>query len=175
MRKAALIVIVALAAAILCLPLRKPDSHRMTLRTYFRNGDGLQLRAPVRVDGVELGSVISVRVRPELGERPIEVVMAIATSYDLAIPSDSNARLLTQGLLGPTAVDIDTRHAQGVRIGNNGVLTSLETPDETKEAIGQAEKAMNRLADQVDELNKKLPPPEKKGGTFTPPNAPPAK
>ena len=130
MRKLALVSIVAVAAVILWLPLRKPQTHRISLTTYFHSGDGLQPKAAVRVDGVELGSVTSVRVRPELGERPVEVVMAIAASYDLAIPSDSTARLSTQGLLGPTVVDIDTRHTQGARIGNNGVLKTSEMTDE---------------------------------------------
>ncbi len=174
MRKVALVFLVAVIAVILWLPLRKPPTHRMSLTTYFRNGGGLRASASVRVDGVDVGSVTSVRVRPELGERPVEVVMAIATPYDLAIPNDSNARLATQGLLDPTGVEIDTRHAQGVRIGNNGVLTSSESPDETKEAIGQAEKAMNRLADQIAETTKKLSPPGKKTDT-TKTNDPAAK
>jgi ABC-type transporter Mla subunit MlaD len=162
MRKVALLFIVAVAVAILWLPLRKPPTHRLTLTTYFRNGGGLQPKAPVRVDGVELGSVTSVRVRPELGERPVEVIMAIATSYDLAIPSDSVVLLATGGLLGPTLVDIDTRRAQGSRIGNNGVLTSSELTDEkSNEANRQAARAMNRLADAVTQATTKSTPSDK--------------
>ncbi len=171
MRKVALVVVVAMAAVILWLPLRKPPTHRMSLTTYFRNGDGLQAKAPVRIDGVELGSVTSVRVRPELGERPVEVVMEIATPYDLAIPTDSVALLATGGILGPMLIDIDTRHAQGVRIGNNGVLAGSElTDDETKEISRQAGKAMNRLADQVAEAVKKLPLADKKADTAAKPS-----
>jgi len=132
MRKPALVLIVVVSAVILWLPLRKPATHRISLTTYFRSGDGLQSKAPVRVDGVELGSVTSVRVRPELGERPVEVMIEIAASYDLALPSDSLVRIETGGILGPTLVDIDTRHAQGVRIGNDGVLPSSELTDEAK-------------------------------------------
>ena len=105
MRKAALVFIVAVAAVILWLPLRRPPTHRITLTTYFRNGDGLQPKAAVRVDGVELGSVTSVSVRPEFGERPVEVVIEIATPYDLAIPNDSVVLLRTGGILGPMLVD----------------------------------------------------------------------
>jgi ABC-type transporter Mla subunit MlaD len=173
MRKAALVFIVVTTAVILWLPLRKPPTHRLTLTTHFRNGDGLQSKAPVRVDGVELGSVTSVRVRPELGERPVQVIMAIATSYDLAIPSDSVVLLATGGLLGPTLVDIDTRRAQGSRIGNNGVLTSSELTDEEKnEANRQAAKAMNRVADALAQATTKNTPQDKQPSSPATPNNP---
>ena len=73
-------------------------------------------------------------------------------------------------------VDIDTRHAQGVRIGTNGVLAGSElTDDETKEITRQAGKAMNCLADQVAEAVKKVPPAGKKADTTANPNDPAAK
>ena len=176
MRKLALVFIVAVAAVILWLPLRKPQTHRVSLTTYFHSGDGLQPKAAVRVDGVELGSVTSVRVRPELGERPVEVVMAIATPYDLAIPTDSVALLATGGVLGPMLVDIDTRHAQGVRIGNSGVLTSAELTDEEKnEANRQAAKAMNRIADALAHATTKSAFPDKQPGGPAAPSNPSSK
>jgi hypothetical protein len=177
MRKLALVFIVVIAAAAIWLPFRKPATHRMNLTTYFRNAGGLLLKAPVRVDGVELGSVTSVRVRPELGERPVEVIMAIATSYDLAIPSDSVVLLVTGGLLGPTLVDIDTRHAQGARIGNNGgVLMSSELTDEAKnEQTKQVVKGMNRIADALAQATKKSTPPDKQPESLATPKNPPPK
>lgn len=176
MRKLALVFIVVIAAVILWLPLRRPPSHRLSLTTYFRNGDGLQPKAPVRIDGVELGSVTSVRVRPELGERPVEVMMEIAASYDLALPSDSLVRIETGGILGPTLVDIDTRHAEAVRIGNNGVLPSSELTDEAKnEANCQAAKAMNRVADALAQATVKSTPANKQPNTKAKPNDPTTK
>jgi ABC-type transporter Mla subunit MlaD len=176
MRKVALVFIVAVAAVILWLPLRKAPSHRLSLTTYFRNGDGLQPKAPVRIDGVELGSVTSVRVRPELGERPVEVIMEIAASYDLALPSDSTVRIETGGILGPTLVDIDTRQGRGVRLGNNGVLPSSELTDEAKnEANRQAAKAMNRVADALAQATKKSTPADKQSDSLATPNNPPPK
>ena len=65
--------------------------------------------APVCVDGVKPGVVKSMRVRPELGERPVEVLMSISTGYELRIPNDSTVILSTEGILGKTFADIDTR------------------------------------------------------------------
>jgi phospholipid/cholesterol/gamma-HCH transport system substrate-binding protein len=105
---------------------RSPITHRITLLTYFQNGAGLKSGAAVRVDGVDLGSVKSVRVRPELGDHPIEVVMAIHSPYELPIPSDSTVTLGTAGVLGPTLVDIDTRNAHGLPVASGGVVKSVE-------------------------------------------------
>jgi hypothetical protein len=157
--KASLVVIVAVALVIVWLPLRKHVTHRMSLTTYFRNGLGLQPGASVRVDGVDIGSVTSVRVRPELGERPVEVLMAIATSYDLAIPKDSIASLATAGVLGPTFVDIDTRHAQGVRAESNSVLKSSEiTDEEANRALQVVGNAVKRFGDALTEAPTKSVP-----------------
>jgi hypothetical protein len=102
--------------------------------------------------------------------------MTITTSYDLPIPSDSVVILATGGLLGPTLVDIDTRHAQGVRIGNNGVLPSSELTDEAKnEANRQAAKAMNRVADALAQATTKSTPSDKQPDTMAKPNDPTAK
>jgi ABC-type transporter Mla subunit MlaD len=69
-------------------------------------------------------------VRPELGDRPVEVVMTINTSYKLTVPNDSVVRLATEGgVLGPTVVEIDTRKAIGPPIQDNGVLPSMEITD----------------------------------------------
>lgn len=143
MRKLFLVCTIAAALFLFWWASRKPATHRMDLTTYFRSGDGLQPGAPVRVDGVDVGSVTSVRVRSELGERPIEVRLRVETPYDLAIPSDSTAQLSTAGVLGPTLVDINTRHAQGTRIGNNGVLGTSEMTD------AQASQAMKHLVETI--------------------------
>lgn len=88
------------------------------------------------VDGVVVGEAASLRVRPELGERPVEVQMTISTSYELGIPNDAMASLSTEGVLGQTFVEIETRRAHGAAIANDGVLNSSEvTPSEGAEAV----------------------------------------
>ncbi|SPE44508.1 hypothetical protein SBA7_40021 [Candidatus Sulfotelmatobacter sp. SbA7] len=168
MRKLTLVFIVVITAAAIWLPFRKPATHRMNLTTCFRNSGGLRSGAAVRVDGVTVGSVTSVHIRPELGERPTEVLFTIETPYDLAIPNDSTVLLSTEGVLGPTFVDIDIRHAHGVRIGNNGVLTSSEVTDE------QAKQAVKRLGDALSDAIAKTAISNKAPNT-TKPNDPAAK
>lgn len=126
MRKFALTLIIVAGLGCIWFALWKPKTHDQNLKSFFQNGSSLKAGAPVCVDGVKLGVVTSVRVRPELGERPVEVLMAISTPYELSIPDDSTVALSAEGVLGPTFADIDTRFAHGQPLGNNGVLKSLE-------------------------------------------------
>jgi ABC-type transporter Mla subunit MlaD len=123
--------------------------HRLTLRAYFRYVQNVQKGMPVCVDGVQLGFVDAVTVRPELGEKPVEVVLKLRTPYELHIPSKSIAQVAEPGILRPTVVDINTREAQGPPIANGGAIDGLESrDDQTAHALGIVVKA---LADQAKE------------------------
>jgi ABC-type transporter Mla subunit MlaD len=135
-------ILVAVLVVVL-FPLGRHANHKLNVKAYFQSASGLNAGAAVRVDGVNVGSVTSVRVRPERGELPIEVLMAIGTPYDLAIPNDSLVTLITDGVLGPTVADIDTRQAHGARVANNGVLTSKELTQE------EAARATKRIKDSI--------------------------
>jgi len=142
MRKLILVFCILVAVLVVVLfPLGKHANHELNVKAYFQSASGLNAGAAVRVDGVNVGTVTSVYIRPERGERPIEVLMAIGTPYDLAIPNDSLVTLTTDGVLGPTVADIDTRHAHGGRVANNGVLTSAEL---TQEEAAQATKRIKQ-------------------------------
>src|SRR5215470_2879691 len=117
--------------------------HALTLTAYFTDGMGLRTGAPVRLAGVDVGSVKSIRPRTELKQAPVEVIMSISTDYELRIPDDSIVSLSTAGILGPTYVNIDTRNASGLPIRSGGTLkanpiTSAENPT--------VEQILNRLA-----------------------------
>lgn len=108
------------------LTLREASIHRLKIKTYVSSAQTLKRGTPVWVDGVHVGSVTSVRLRPEVSGRPVEVVMQIETPYELTIPSDSVAKLSAQGVLGPTVIDIDTRSASGSATAYNGAIKSDE-------------------------------------------------
>jgi ABC-type transporter Mla subunit MlaD len=120
MRKIVLVPIVVLGLGSIWFTLRKPRTYDQSLNSYFQHAPTLESGASVCVDGVRLGSVTSVRVRPELGDRPVEVSMEISAPYELKIPNDSTATLSTEGFLGPTFVDINTRYASGPTLTNKG-------------------------------------------------------
>jgi len=110
---------------------------------------------PVCVDGVQVGSVASVMVKPELGDRPVEVVLLLQTRYDLRIPVDSVAQVAEPGILRPTVVDIDTRAAHGPPVASGGTLEGADSKDdEAAHALGVVVKA---LVDQAKAAQDQVP------------------
>ena len=63
----------------------------------FSNVGSLKTRAPVAMSGVTIGRVTSISFDPEFLEA--KVVFIIDSQYD-KIPDDSDASILTSGLLG---------------------------------------------------------------------------
>ena len=123
------------AGLVALLFIGRPFGHKLVLRAYFIDGRDLRPGARVRLAGVDIGSVESVRVRPELKEAPVEVVMVLAPTYELKIPNDSVAMLRTAGLLGGTYVAIDITGAMGPQLQTNGTLKTAPTTEATAEEM----------------------------------------
>jgi ABC-type transporter Mla subunit MlaD len=135
-----------LLAASLWFVVRETSAHRLTLHACYRRAENVKQGAPVWVDGVDVGSVASVTVRPELGDRPVDVVLKLRTPYELRIPEGSAAQVTEPGIFRPTVVDIDTHTAHGPPIANGGTIEGREsTDDQAAHALGVVVKA---LADQ---------------------------
>ena len=77
------------------------DTFEVTAR--FDNVGSLKNRAPVRMSGVTIGRVTSVRFDPDT--LVAEVKLEIESQYD-RIPEDSDAGILTSGLLGSQYVGL---------------------------------------------------------------------
>jgi phospholipid/cholesterol/gamma-HCH transport system substrate-binding protein len=106
---------------------------KIILRSYFDNASGLRVGAPVRLDGVDIGSVIRIRVVPYQDRKltPVEVTMKVSTKYHYALHKDSMTVLSTAGVLGETYLDIDSSQAKLPQVENGDVLPSREVPDFT--------------------------------------------
>jgi len=72
-------------------------SEVYTVKARFQNVGSLKARAPVSMAGVTIGRVTQIRFDPELLDA--EVTMVIDSRYR-QIPDDSDASILTAGLLG---------------------------------------------------------------------------
>jgi phospholipid/cholesterol/gamma-HCH transport system substrate-binding protein len=101
------------------------------LVTYLPEVSGLAAGAPVRVDGVEVGNVESIRlVQPTPGKpldknKNIEVWLRVDRSFQKDILTDSVASLVTEGLLGNRYVNV-SRGFTGVPLSEKGELPGTE-------------------------------------------------
>jgi len=129
MRKSIPVAIVGIATVtvVVTLLVNKLPGKRLEVKTYFQDAQGLRASAPVRLAGVEIGFVKSVRAVPSLRENPAEVVMVLNDQKDLKIPSDSTVSLGTQGVLGPTFAEINVRNASGPPLESGSVLKAEAT------------------------------------------------
>jgi phospholipid/cholesterol/gamma-HCH transport system substrate-binding protein len=115
------------------------------LKTFLPEVAGLSNGAPVRLDGVEVGNVESIKIVPRSREkvvdknRNIEVDMRVDKKYREYILGDSTASLVTEGLLGNRYVNL-TRGISGLPIADNG------------EVPGAEEKAMKEVVERSAEV-----------------------
>jgi len=160
------LVAVAIAALLVVVVGHWPVGHRLTVKAYFSNVGGLREGATVRIAGVDIGSVKSVRVRPELGQEPVEVMMTLNPPYEIKIPSDSTVSLETAGVLGATYAEINTASASGAPLGPNAVLKTQPTEQMTAqqflEFVGKAIEKKNCDCVVQNEKAEHSPPPAKR-------------
>jgi phospholipid/cholesterol/gamma-HCH transport system substrate-binding protein len=115
------------------------------ITTYLPEVETLQPGAPVRLDGVEIGSVDSIQLNPQPSDEAhnIKLVLRINKRYAEYIRTGSTASLVTEGLLGNRYVTI-SRSLVGTPVPSGG------------EVKGTEEAAMKRIIQRGVELEENL-------------------
>lgn len=95
------------------------------LSVYVPDASGLTVQAPVRLDGIQVGSVSAIKLAGASAspQRRIELVLQVEKRDQDAIRSDSNASLTTEGILGNRYVSI-SRGFKGTVIKPGGEIPS---------------------------------------------------
>jgi ABC-type transporter Mla subunit MlaD len=136
----ALMILVGLAAVAIVF-INPQRYHRRDLKSCFDDVDGLQAGASVRIAGVVVGAVKSVRAEPQNKSCPAEVEMALSTTYEISVPKDSMAEVERDGLLGGPYISIDSTAASSAPVENYGYLKSK--PRKPALSLGDELKALD--------------------------------
>ncbi|HEY3092996.1 MAG TPA: MlaD family protein [Vicinamibacterales bacterium] len=121
--------------------------QRYSIKTVFSDISGLKEGAPVRVAGVEVGSV---KKMDFVGDK-VEVTMEVSKEQMSRITDRSSASLGSVSLLGEAAVDV-TANSQGTPIPEWGYVRSGPPPGSLSTAAEAATKSLettNALLEEV--------------------------
>lgn len=121
--------------------------QRYPLKTVFTSIPGLKKGAPVRLAGVEVGSVKDITFS---GDR-VEVLMDVGRAHRSRITSTSMASLGSVSLLGESAVDI-TASSEGMPIPEGGVVPSGRAMGTIGDVATQAGVAMEEATALVSSI-----------------------
>lgn len=137
-------VLVALAVGVAVVLLLGRERHlleeRATLHAAFKDVEGLHEGAPVRLAGVNVGTVSRVSFAPELGNLLIQVDLEISRHALDRVRQDSVARVSSQGLLGDKIVEISVGTVSRPALQPGGSVTTAEATD------------LNHLVDQAGQI-----------------------
>ena len=117
----------------------------------FGEVGGLIEGATVRLAGVQIGRVTNVTLPPEPGGK-VRVTLTIAKRFADRIRRDSEARIVTQGLLGDKLVEI-TIGTAGAPVLPPGAHLAATEPFETSQVFAQAGEALRSVKRLATTLN----------------------
>ena len=121
--------------------------QRYSLKTRFNNVAGLATGSPVRIAGVEVGTVTSV----ELAGEEVEVVFQVNEKDKPLITDKSVARLGSVSLLGQSAVDI-TPAATGTPIEPWGYVPQGKAVAVLSDMTDSASQGLNELTAMIHDM-----------------------
>jgi phospholipid/cholesterol/gamma-HCH transport system substrate-binding protein len=137
--------------------------EQYTLFTNYRDVGGLMVGAPVRLAGVEVGTVSRVWFLTDRNKRLVGVELKINSDVQERIHEDSTATILTMGILGDKYIAITMGSPDQPVLKNGDFLTSTETV-ELNAYLARADTIVSNIESITDSLNTFLTP-IKEGGS----------
>ena len=133
------------------------DSHQ-EVKAEFKDVKGLSRGSPVRMGGVDIGSVSDVGYAKNPTDDTIFVEMSIVSNQARRIRQDSFAEVKDKGLLGDKMIVISVGSSELPPVPAGGTVKTKESQDleqiigDLKSSIAGAEKVINNLEKTTDAL-----------------------
>ncbi len=99
----------------------------------FRKADGLTIGGDVRISGIKIGTVTSLTLDPQTYNAKV----AFSIRNDVEIPTDSSARIASEGLLGGAFVSIEPGAADEMLVAGDN-LTYTQGSIDILDLVGKA-------------------------------------
>ncbi len=117
---------------------------KFRLRTYMEDSAGMVANDPVRVNGILVGYIGSIRLSGSRDpKRTVEIVMVIQQKYLDQIPEDSKSAISAANLLGSKYINI-TKGTHPKHVEDGGEVVSLQTQD-IPEILAQSSSLLSQL------------------------------
>ena len=133
------------------------DRHR-EVKASFKDVKGLSRGSPVRMGGVDIGSVSELGYAKDPKDDTIFVQMSIVESQATRIRQDSIAEVKDKGLLGDKMIVVTVGSPHLPAIPKDGIINTKESSDleeiigDLKSSISGAERVINNLEKTTDAL-----------------------
>jgi len=128
------------------------------INTYFDDVQGLKTGAPVRLSGINVGSVSEIKLLDDSTNR-VAVKMRIGQDLKKFIRLDSKASIETEGLIGSKIVSISPGSPNLAIVENNGLIQAKPTVsmkkiiEETQGIMAYTKNITKDFADIVHKIN----------------------
>lgn len=130
---------------------KKLFEKKVEYRTVFEDVQGLRRGSPVRMGGVDVGSVTQVGYGPNVEDRNIHVTLSLVRGEARRIRVDSVVTIEGKGLLGDKMLVITVGDPQKPPIPEGGVI-----PSKPAEDIGAMISKMGSITGQVEKVVENL-------------------
>src|SRR6185369_12745010 len=138
---------------------RQIFSHKAPYSTEFEDVQGLRRGSPVRMGGVDIGTVTAVDYASAANDKNIHVRMSIAVDDARRIRKDSLATIEGKGLLGDKMIVITVGSLGQAQLPEGSVVPSRAAEDMSKligrisNISGQVEKVVTNLERATNSLS----------------------
>jgi phospholipid/cholesterol/gamma-HCH transport system substrate-binding protein len=137
-------------------------ARKVEYQTTFRDVQGLAPGAPVRMNGINVGSVTDVYHVENLSDPKIHVDLWVVRSESLRIRSDARAKVVNKGLLGDKMIEIEPGTLTKPPL-EPGSMIRGEAPTDFGNYVRQIGKVIeksNSLLENLDRISEGLATPQ---------------